>query len=196
MLSVPDMKQNQLAASSIAQHLRHISETAIAGDFDSLLLGQIITFYTNVFKITAENLDTFDIITELTRILQLCMGQDDNIPSREDLNKMNSCLNVISEKAAPSDGIKVLSELDMPGIELSFKISAIHSMLTRGARENVENEISGSLLRIQRVREDQQRLDFDEGVSVYNNLDEGDGEEEAGGFIWPSILDGRMLISK
>ena len=183
---------------NILKHLRHISETAITGEFDSLLLGQVISFYTNVFKNRTGSLDIFDIITELTRMLSLCISQENNNPSHEDLNKMNACLNVISEKASPSDGLKVLSKFDMSNIELSFKISAIHTMLTCGAHDNVENEVSGTLLRIQRVREDMQRLDFGEGASVYNfdEIDDGRDEEDAEGFIWPSILDGRMLISK
>lgn len=185
--------------TDIVRHLRHISTIAIAGELDPLLLGQVISFYTDMTKGTTENQNDFNIIHELTQIFQQCINEDENNPSHDASSKMSACLTVLSENASPSDGLKVLSGFDLQYIQLPPKIAAIQSFLTRGARESVGKELSGSLLRIQRVREERQRFELQECMSAFTlnkNNDTSTDEEESEGFIWPSVIDGRMLISK
>ena len=91
----------------------------------------------------------------------------------------------------------------------SALVSALHTCLIRGAREGLRNEFSGSLLRIQRAREEGHRPNV-----VANRLlamsswnmdaeeesvggDEGEEEDLTGrGFIWPSVIDGTLEIAK
>merc|ERR1712238_236468 len=83
-------------------------------------------------------------------------------------------------------------------------VSVLHTCLTRGAREGVRSEFSGSLLRIQRAREEGHRPHVvANGMLTMSNwnadAEEDDGEEEdrrGKGFIWPSVIDGTLEIAK
>ncbi|KAL7511838.1 hypothetical protein ACHAXN_008783 [Cyclotella atomus] len=195
MMSSLTSKRDNSASVDLLQHIRHISEISIVENVDSVLLGQVVAFYTDMSR---RKIDGFNIASELTKIFQQCIEETQHNPSYDILSNLNACLTVLAENASPSDGIKVLSQLDLPVVDQQSKIHAIHNLLTRGARENVGSEISGSLLRIQRVREERRRFE-EENFAVYN-LDNSeatdDDTEESGGFIWPSILEGRVIITK
>lgn len=195
MMSSLTSKRDNSASVDLLQHIRHISEISIVENVDSVLLGQVVAFYTDMSR---RKIDGFNIASELTKIFQQCIEETQHNPSYDILSNLNACLTVLAENASPSDGIKVLSQLDLPVVDQQSKIHAIHNLLTRGARENVGSEISGSLLRIQLVREERRRFE-EENFAVYN-LDNSeatdDDTEESGGFIWPSILEGRVIITK
>lgn len=180
----------------IIQHLRHISETAIVNEVNHALLGHVITFYTALSK--KKEIEEFDVVAELIEIFRQCVREGECNPTYDISSNLNKCLTTVAENASPSDGLKVLTALDLP-LEEQTKVSVIRTLLTRGARENVGNDISRSLLRIQQIRAEQRRLEIEESMTVYN-FDENDvaeDEEETDGFIWSSMLEGRMmLISK
>ena len=187
-----------LILNDVVKHLRYISRISIEGELDSQLLGEVIAFYTDLSFKSSQEIDGFDIINELTNIVQQCIGKRETDSSCVKSTDINVCLSLLSENTTPSDGLKVLSQLELSGVDQSARVSALHTLLTRGASESVDKEISASLLRIQRVREEKQHFDFEEGMSVYNFDENGAevDEDESNGFIWPNILDGRMIISK
>lgn len=198
IFSSSNTKQEDHHLADVIQHLRNISEIAIVSDVNPTLLGHVIIFYTDISKNKSHGLDQFDVVDELTKVFQQCIKEGENNPTYDIAGNLTMCLTVIAENASPSDGLKVLFNLDLPNIEHQSKISAVHTLLNRGAYENVGDEICGSLLRIQRVREERRRFELEESMSVYN-FDESEvteEEEETDGFVWSSILEGRMSISK
>ena len=187
-----------LSLKDLLRHLSHISSIAIEGELDSQLLGEVVAFYTDVSAKPSQWVGEFDIVNELTNILEKCIDKNENNSSSAKSNDVNTCLRLLSENTTPLDGLKVLSRLELSDADQSAKVSALHTLLIRGASKSVDKELSASLLRIQRVREDNQLFSLEESMSVYN-FDENDAavdEEESNGFIWPNILDGRMIISK
>ena len=198
ILSSSCYRQQSPILESTVQHLREISDIAITGDLNASLMGRIIGFFTDVSKNTDGKLDGFDIVSELLKLLQQCIDTDNSNPSYDMYKNLNTCLRVVSENASPSDGLAVLSTFELTNIELPTIISAVHTLLTRGARESVGKEISGSLLRIHRAREEGRCLLLAESVRDWtcDDNDSAIDEEESESFIWPSVLDGRMLMSK
>lgn len=197
MISSFTPKHGNSASVDLLRHLRHLSKIAIVETVNSDLLGQVVAFYTVMGK---RDIDAFDVSLELTKIFQQCIEEGKRNPSYDTLSNLNSCCAVLAENASPSEGIHVLSQLDTSLVDQQFMIRAIQTLLTRGARENAGSEISGSLLRIQRVREERWRFEK-ENLAVHNNLDHNettgdDDVEELDGFIWPSILKGRAMITK
>ena len=195
MLLSPNKTQGHFILEDTISYVRHISEIAIAFKVDASLLGQVIDFYNEVSK-KKDEFDSFDIVTELKNIFQQCTAEGEQNESYDRSSNINACLAAISQTASPLHGIKVLCEFELPLIDFQSKTAAINTMLTRGARESVGQEISGSLLRIQRVREERWRIGLEEMVYNFDQNEATVDEQESEGFIWPSILDGRMSISK
>lgn len=198
ILSSSCYRQQSRILESTVQHLRKISDIAITGELNASMMGRIIGFFTDVSKNTNGKLDEFDIVSELLKLLQQCIDTGNSNPSYDVYKNLNKCLAVFSENVSPPDGLTVLSKFELTNVELPSIISAVHTLLTRGARESVGKEISGSLLRIQRAREEGRYLVLEESVRdwTFDNNDSAIDEEESDSFIWPSVLDGRILISK
>lgn len=199
------------------QHLSIISDKAIKGnegELNTFLLGRVILFFNVLPPSTEEDLYEFDHVTELSKLLEKCLTETQN-NSHYSPRNMEACITTISETAPPVHCLQVLSQWggDTAIIrELSSSsvlVSALQTCLIRGAREGVRNEFSGSLLRIQRAREEGRRPNVvANGMLTMNSwsigTEEGtvvgdDGEEEdmsGKGFVWPNVLDGSLEISK
>ena len=154
----------------------------------------------------------FNNVTELSKLLEKCHTETQNNQQYSPSN-IDACITTISENAPPTHSLQVLSQWEHHttttefGSSSSSLMSALHTCLIRGVREGVRNELSGSLLRIQRAREEGRRpIVVDNGMMMmscwnadaqYESVGGDDGEEgEAGGFIWSSVIDGTLAIAK
>ena len=140
----------------------------------------------------------FNIVIQLSALLDKCHTEHDNqnINPRDSAHNIDACISTISENAPPMSSLQVLSQCEhMPDITSSSLLDAIHTSLIRGARDGVRSELSGSLLKIQRAREEGRRpvVEHDEKLS-WRDDDENEELEEGG--IWTSILNGTLEIEK
>ena len=183
----------------VVQHLRIISNVAIEGnegELNTTLLSRVITFFNILSSCMEEHCCEFNIVVELTKLLEHCTVEDQNNFSYATSSNIDACITVISENAPPSESLQVLSEWKHTSVESPSHISALHTALIRGARQGVRKELSGALLRIQRAREEGRRPIVENDVVWNNVVDEQIEEEEKEGFIWPSVLDGTLVIAK
>ena len=189
--------------ADVLQHLTIVTEKAIEGnegEINTVLLGQAIEFF-NVIPSCIEGEGTFgfDNVTELSKLLEKCYLTSKQDPTNYSNNNIHACITTISENAPPAHSLQVFSQWEHTSVQ--SLVSAIHTSLIRGAREGFRNEISGSLLRIQRAREEGRRPIVENDMMRWNPsseellLDENNNEEEEV-FIWDSILDGTLEIEK
>ena len=193
-------RDNQVLAD-IIQHLSLISNKAIEGnegEVNTVLFAQVISFYSVISQhCMATNDCDFNIVDELSRLVDKCYDEHQN--NLQDVN-IEACITTISENAPPTCTLQILSQWEHTSVTSSSLLSAFHTCLIRGAREGVRSEISGSLLQIQRAREEGRRpiVEKDDKRSYWKDADI-DSEEEAeedGGGIWSSILNGTLEIAK
>ena len=193
--------RNKSALTDVLKHLCIITDKAIEGsegEINTVLLGQVISFF-NVISSRMEC--DFNNVTELSKLLEKCHIENEKNPHYSHGN-INSCITTISENAPPSDSLQVLSQWEHSSVSSPSLIMALHTSLIRGAREGVRNELSGSLLRIQRAREEGRRpATFTDHYGMGMSWNAADLEEpmvgvEEGGFIWSSVLDGTLEIAK
>lgn len=145
----------------------------------------------------AEHRCEFSIAAELTTLLDQCCIDDLSRGQYSMSSNIDACIIAISENAPPSEYLQVLAQWEHTSVESSSIISALHTSLIRGARKGVNIELSGSLLRIQRAREEGRRPFIENDALMWNTApEESAEEEEEGGFIWPNILDGTLMIAK
>ena len=193
-------RDNQVLAD-IIQHLSLISNKAIEGnegEVNTVLLAQVVSFYSVISHHCMEANDCdFNIVDELSRLVTKCY--DEHQSNLQDVN-IEACINTISENAPPTCTLQVLSQWEHTSVTSTSLLSAFHTCLIRGAREGVRSEISGSLLQIQRAREEGRRpiVDKDDKPSYWGDVDNDseDEEEEGGSGIWSSILNGTLEIAK
>ncbi len=185
-------RSDKKVLENVLQHLRIISDKAIEGnegEVNTILLGQVIAFYNAIAPHLSGNGCEFSIVDELSKLVEKCYADHHNI---------DSCISTIAEHAPTACTLQVITQLeDTSFIEPSSLISALHTSLIRGAREGVRSELSGSLLRIQRAREEGHRPMINSGmVSWTRGSEEPDVDDEVGDFLWPSILEGTLVITK
>jgi hypothetical protein len=145
-----------------------------------------------------ENNCSFDIVAELCKLVEKCSTEHRN-NLHYSLSNAGACITIISETAPPTYSLQVLSHWDhITSVRYSTFVSAIHSSLIRGAREGVCIGLSGSLLRIQRAREEGRRPIVENDMMSWKMDTEQSVhcEEESGGVIWSSLLDGSAVFAK
>jgi len=193
-------RRDEQVLADIIRHLSLISNKAIEGNEDevnTVLLAQVVSFYSVISQhyMKANDCD-FNIVDELSRLVDKCYDEHQN--NLQDVN-IEACITTISENASPTCTLQVLSQWEHASVTTSSLLSAFHTCLIRGAREGVRSEISGSLLQIQRAREEGRRpnVDKDDNPSYWGVADNDiDEDEEYGGGIWSSILNGTLEIAK
>ena len=183
----------------VLQYLDVILDKAIEGDdgeINTILLGQVITFYSIISPYMTERNCEFDIGVQLSKLVGKCYYKHKTNPHYSPSN-VDSCITTISENAPPTNSLQVLSQLEhsCPVSSGTF-VSAIHTSLIVGARERVSTELSGSLLRIQRARDEGRRQIAENGVTTSWNGGIAVSDVEDGGFIWSKVLDGMVAITK
>jgi hypothetical protein len=196
----PRYCHNEQVLGDLLRHLYVISDKAIEGnrgEVDKSLLGQLIGIFNELLRCAEENNYLFDIAAELSKLIEKCYTKRENNTHFSPGN-IGACIITISETAPPYHSLRVLSDWDHSSVGCSTFVAAIHTSLIRGAREGVRNGLSGSLLRIQRAREEGRRPSVENDMMRWKaDTDESVGsEEESGGVIWSSLLDGSALITK
>ncbi len=167
-----------------------ISDVALRGnegEVNTILLGQVISFLSKFSSRIAEEECAFDLSAELSKFVKKC---DTNRNSN-----LHACITTIAENAPPSCSLRVLAQLENSCFDSSTFISAIHTSLIIGARDGVRGELSGSMLRIQRAREEGRRPIMESGEMCWSG-GSVEGKVENGGFIWTRVLDGMVAIAK
>ena len=201
IISSQRYRRDKQVLADIIQHLSLISNKAIEGNEDevnTVLLAQVVSFYNVISQhcIKANDCD-FNIVDELSRLVAKCYDKHQN--NLQDVN-IEACITTISENAPPTCTLQVLSQWEHTSVTSTSLLSAFHTCLIRGAREGVRSEISGSLLQIQRAREEGRRpiVDKDDKPSYWGDVDNDSDDEEGGGGggIWSSILNGTLEIAK
>jgi hypothetical protein len=196
----PRYCHNKQVLGDLLHHLHVISDNAIEGnrgEVNKSLLGQLIGIYNELLRCAEENNYLFDIVAELSQLIKKCYTKHESNLYFSSSN-IGACIITISETAPPNHSLRVLSDWDHSSVGCSTIVAAIHTSLIRGAREGVRSGLSGSLLRIQRAREEGRRPSVENDMMRWKaDTDESAGfEEESGGVIWSSILDGSALIAK
>ena len=196
----PRYCHDELVLGDVLQHLQIISVKAIEGnrgEVNRSLLGQLIGIYNALFRCAEENNYPFDFVAELSKLIEKCYANHQSNLNFS-LSNIGACIIVISETAPPTYSLRVLSDWDHSSVGCSNFVAAIHTSLIRGAREGVRSGLSGSLLRIQRAREEGRRPSVENDIMRWKaDTDKSVGfEEESGGVIWSSILDGSASIAK
>ena len=201
IISSQRYRRDKQVLADIIQHLSLISNKAIEGnegEVNTVLLAQVVSFYNVISPHCIEAIDCdFNIVDELSRLVDKCYDEHQN--NLQDVN-IDACITTISENAPPTCTLQVLSQWEHTSVTSSSLLSAFHTCLIQGAREGVRSEISGSLLQIQRAREEGRRpiVEKDDKPSYWGDVDNDfdDEEEEGGGGIWSSILNGTLEIAK
>lgn len=205
-------RHNKQVLEDVLNHLQMISGVAIKGNYGELnasLLSQIIIFFNVLAPCLEKHQYEIDIIAELTKLLEQCRAEMTKNASYSSTN-MDACITCISENAPPLKSLEVFSQCEHSSVESASLLSAIQTSLIRGAREGLRSELSGSLLRIKRAREEGHRPMMMEnemthwdsvGSVVADGIveEQGDGEDDeacGGGFIWKRVLDGTLQIAK
>ncbi|KAL7464072.1 hypothetical protein ACHAXS_004408 [Conticribra weissflogii] len=201
ILSDCNHRGNKQSILDIVHHLRTISDVAIKGSngvLNTALLSQVIAFFNVISPCMIEHSYEFTITTELTRLLNQCVKAELDHDSANTTDNVGSCILTISENAPPLEYLRVLSSWEHTFIESPAIMSAIHTCMIRGARKGVNQELSGSLLRIQRAREEGRRPHIADAVMEWENSNKRTQEEdtEEGGYLWANILNGSTPISK
>lgn len=182
------------------QHIGIISDQAIEcndGEVNMILLGQVISFLSVFSSRMAEKQYEFDLGAELSKFIEKCNTKHENNLQQPSCRKVDACITTISENAPPAYSLQVLAQWEHACQDSSTFIAAIQTSLISGARDGVRSELSGSMLRIQRAREEGRRPETENemvswsGGSVESEVKEGDGE-----FIWSKVVDGLVAISK
>jgi len=194
-------RRDEQVLADIIRHLRLMSNKAIEGnegEVNTVLLAQVVSFYSVISQhCMATNDCNFNIVDELSRLVEKCYDEHQN--NLKDVN-IEACITAISENAPPTCTLQILSQWEHTSVTSSSLLSAFHTCLIQGAREGVRSEISGSLLQIQRAREEGRRpiVDKDDKPSYWGDVDNDSDEEEGegGGGIWSSILNGTLEIAK
>ena len=199
-------RHNKQVLTDVLQHLRFISDIAVKGrdnELNSNLLSQIITFFNILAPCLEKHQYEIDIVAELTNLLEQCKTE-----TSYSTTNIDGCITCISENAPPAKALHVFSQWEHSSIESSSFVSAIQTSLIRGAREGLRNELSGSLLRIKRAREEGHRpMMMEDDLTSWDTVGssvvtDGSGEEEeeneeaGGGFLWKRVLDGTLQIDK
>ena len=201
IISSQRYRRDKQVLADIIQHLSLISSKAIGGNEDevnTVLWAQVVSFYSVISQhcMKANDCD-FNIVEELSRLVDKCYDEHQN--NLQDVN-IDACITTISENAPPTCTLQVLSQWEHTSVTSLSLLTAFHTCLIRGAREGVRSEISGSLLQIQRAREEGRRpiVDKDDKPSYWGDADNDSEEEEDedGGGIWSSILNGTHEIAK
>ena len=192
--------QEKQILSDVLQHLGIITNKAVEGnegEINTVLLGRVISFFNTYSSCMEDQEHEFNNVAELSKLLEKCYMENQNNSDYPSSN-IDACITTISENAPPAHSLQVLSQWEHTPVEPSSLVSAIHTSLIRGAREGVRNELSGSLLRIQRARDGRRPIVDNHMMSWNADADESGGgeEEEAGGYIWESVLDGTLTIDK
>mmetsp|Transcript_3428 Transcript_3428/g.7152 ORF Transcript_3428/g.7152 Transcript_3428/m.7152 type:complete len:1382 (+) Transcript_3428:267-4412(+) len=203
-------RHNKQVLEDVLKHLETISDVAVKGndgELNATLLSQIITFFNVIAPCLEKHQYEIDIIAELTKLLEQCRTEKTKNTSYASTN-VGACITCISENAPPSKSLQVFSQWEHSSIESASLVSAIQTSLIRGAREGLRSELSGSLLRIKRAREEglmpmMMENEMTNWDSVGSIVTDGSGEEEeedeeagGGGFIWKRVLDGTLQIAK
>ena len=202
IVSSPRYRRNKQVLLDVMDHITTISGIAIKGnegEINAVLLGQVVSFYNVISPYMEENNCGFNIVEELSTLLDLCYAEHKN-DQQDSSNNIDACISTISENAPPRYSLQVLSQWEHSSDFSSSLLSAIHTSLIRGAREGVRCELSGSFLRIQRAREEGRRPTADNGMMMSwdGNSSELRSEEDngEGDSIWESILNGTIDIVK
>jgi hypothetical protein len=205
IISSTKYRHNKQILEDVLKHLRIISDVAIKGndgELNATLLSEIITFFNVLTPCLEKYQYDFDTIAELTLLLEQCKTEGMENSSYNSTN-MDVCITCVSESAPPSKSLRVFSQWAHSSIESASFVTAIQTSLLRGAREGVRSELSGSLLRLKRAREEGRRPMMESELGSWSdtandNVGEDDEEDEAGGesFIWKRVLDGTLKIAK
>mmetsp|Transcript_4757 Transcript_4757/g.9803 ORF Transcript_4757/g.9803 Transcript_4757/m.9803 type:complete len:896 (-) Transcript_4757:78-2765(-) len=199
ILSDSNIRTDKQSMLTVVRHLRTIADVAIRGNngvLNTALLSQVIAFFNVISPCMIEQSFEFTTATELTTLLNQCVASELDHDDANATDNVGSCILTISEDAPPAEYLRVLASWEHTSIESPAIMSAIHTCMIRGARKGVNQELSGSLLRIQRAREEGRRPHIADGVMEWENngTQEEDTEEE--GYLWANILNGTVLISK
>ena len=202
IISSQRYRRDKQVLADIIQHLSLISNKAIEGnegEVNTVLLAQVVSFYSVISQHCMDTNDCdFNITKEVSRLITKCHDEHQN--NLQDVN-IEACISTISENAPPTCTLQVLSQWEHTSVSSSSLLSAFHTCLIQGAREGVRSEISGSLLQIQRAREEGRRpiVESDDKQSYWGDADNDSDDEkegEGGGGIWSSILNGTLQIAK
>jgi hypothetical protein len=183
----------------VLQHIGVISDKAIegnGGEVNTIILGQVISFLSVFSSRMAERECVFDLGAELSKYVEKCCFKHKNNPQKHSSSSVDACITTISENAPPAYSLQILAQWEHACLDSSTFISAIHTSLISGARDGVRSELSGSLLRIQRSREEGRRPITENGMSSGSGGSAEDKVVEDGGFIWSRILEGTAEITK
>ena len=174
IISSQRYRRDKQVLADIIQHLSLISNKAIEGnegEINTVLLAQVVSFYSVISQhcMKANDCD-FNIVDELSRLVTKCYDEHKN--NLQGVN-IDACITTISENAPPTCTLQVLSQWEHTSVTSSSLLSAFHTCLIQGAREGVRSEISGSLLQIQRAREEGRRpiVDKDDKPSYWGDAD-------------------------
>jgi len=219
IISNPRCCRDKQVLQYVLKHLCTISDKAIEGnegEINAVLLAQVISFFIVISPCMQKHNCEFNDVAELSKLLEKCHIEMKNNPQYSPGN-LDACITTISENASPAQSLQVLSQWEHDDTSATSRSSsfclifpALHTSLIRGAREGARNELSGSLLRIQRAREEGRRPIVAENVggmisSSYWNAhaeeelqpgDDGGEEESSGVFLWPSVIEGTLVIAK
>ena len=166
------------------------------GELNTHLLCLVVPFlseYASIFN--SAGLD-IDLISELTKMLQVCHAKSQNDDEYSKSN-IDACISVISENSPPDKVLHVLSQWDHTTSDSCAFVDAIHTCLIRGAREGVRSELSGSLLRVRRAREEGRRPDLvaTDWYDMEQDASQDEGEHDKDGpTIWNAVLSGTLPI--
>lgn len=181
-------------------YLRHISAILIKDShkdqqhsIDVISIRQIIILIQEMGESSWELCrGSVSMVDEFLGILELCddvgdIDEDSANQSRNLTHKEKSFLNLIADNAPPHDVLTVLSRWSKTNLSSAFIYQILRTCVKRGVEDGVNKEISGALLRIQKVRSDKR------SISNVNTIGSIERKEEG---IWKNVLQGTVMIDK
>mmetsp|Transcript_28022 Transcript_28022/g.43579 ORF Transcript_28022/g.43579 Transcript_28022/m.43579 type:complete len:762 (-) Transcript_28022:27-2312(-) len=190
--------------SSVLENLRtvglsHILKKAEMKENASSIVSKLF----QTWNIAANQTDDFRLHYELYEIFQQTVSHFENYSSRVDdpeiVDAILKMIDFISENAPPSEALSTF-KLMLPTLKVQHDnccghmVSSIRIILKRSVIEEKEHNFSPSLLRIQRIRQ-QQRNSLEDGL-LDLDMEIKENSDNEGLTLWAAIGDGCVVVNK
>lgn len=190
--------------SSILENLRTVGLSYMLEKMEKNENASSIVFF-KLFQCwgVAANTEDFRLNCELFEIFQQTISHFKNSTCRagdpEIVESILKMIDFISENAPPLEALSAL-KLMLPTLKVQhgncceYMVSSIRTILKRSVIEEGQYNFSPSLLRIQRIRQ-QQRADFKEsGIDL--DIENEEKPSDQGQALWAAIGDGNVVVNK
>lgn len=202
--SCPEEEVNTRMISSVLENLRNVGLSHILRKSEMKEKApSIVSKLFQIWNIAANQTEDFRLHCELFEIFQQTVSHFEHSSSRVDdpeiVDAILKMIDFISENAPPSEALSAF-KLMLPTLKVQHDsccghmVSSIRIILKRSVMEEKEHNFSPSLLRIQRIRQ-QQRSNLEDNL-LDLDIENKKKSDKEGLALWAAIGDGCVVVNK